>query len=86
MGNAVFDGKIIRQDRLTPLKTLIPLFDNQFEKIFENYAKSILEGWKYGFNEITYNFAVNCGINNKGKVVLMDFGELTFDKRKVQNI
>ena len=76
-GNSILNGKVIRQDKLIPLKDLMPDYGN-FKNLFQDYAKLIVELWKYGVQEITFNFAVNYGINKKGKVVLMDLGELSF--------
>ncbi len=76
-------GEQIEQTRVTPLKK--PLKDPEKAKeLIDKYIDFIFECWKSGFSEKIYNLMLNNGINSEGNIVLMDFGELTFDKSYVK--
>ncbi len=85
LGNPVFDGNNIWQDKAIPLKKLIKSEEN-LEKIFRDYAIFIKECWKYGFQDRIFNFGINYGLDRNEKIILLDFGELTFDKREVAKL
>jgi len=82
LANLNFNNKI-EQDRVIPLKKYFKDYGESKGKIDE-YINFIFDCWKNGFSEKTYNLTVNNGINSKGQIVLMDFGELTFKKSDVK--
>lgn len=51
--------------------------------LIEHCAEQIIIHWQYGFSEIVWNPLTNNGIDAKGNIVLLDLGEITFDKTVV---
>jgi len=80
-GNLVFKDNRIIQDKVKPLKYF--LNNKSFKEILNKYFEFILECWKQGFSDKIYNLDTNNGIDKTGKIVLMDIGELNFDKEDV---
>jgi len=52
--------------------------------LLEKYAQACLNEWRFGFSEGVFNFTVNSGVNKAGEIVLIDFGEVTFDREVVE--
>ncbi len=71
------------QDLVTPLGDVLE--DGRLDPfwLMDRYVDSVRRGWNSGFAETSFNFTVNHGLNNRGQVVIVDVGELTFDKRQV---
>jgi hypothetical protein len=75
------------QDRVTTLQDkLVDATDAEAGRLVEDYIGQILFFWGYGFSEMTFNPLSNNGIDANGKVVLIDLGELYFDKEDVRRI
>lgn len=51
-------------------------------RVVDEYVRFIIECWRRGFSERTYNLTKNNAYNHSG-VVLIDFGEITFSKEDV---
>jgi hypothetical protein len=70
------------------VKTLGAALRNQTQEenllLIEKYAQACLNEWRFGFSEGVFNFTVNSGINKVGDVVLIDFGEVTFDPEVIK--
>jgi hypothetical protein len=49
-------------------------------RIIDEYIGSIKTSWKMGCYDWTFQFLGNCGINRTGAVVMLDFGEMGYDK------
>lgn len=78
---------IYSQDRLVVLGEYMQKHSLvQNKRILRKYRDSIILGWRYGFGETVFNFAVNSGIDKKENVVFMDLGEFTFDKNWVKRL
>jgi len=75
------EGKII-QDKVIPISEFLK--KEEMKKILEDCLLFTLKCWKQGFSEKVYNFHGNHGIDKKGNVVLIDFGELNFSKEEVE--
>ena len=71
----------IEQDKVIPLGKII---NKNPRKLIDRYIDFILNSWKSGFSDRTYNFTINNGINKEGRIVLIDFGEITFNKDEVK--
>jgi hypothetical protein len=87
-GNPKIINEVLIQDKVTPLG--IKLNDlnrmneiNKGEIIVKKYIDFVLKCWRYGLCDPTYNFSINCGINQKGKIVLVDFDEVTYSKSHI---
>ena len=52
-------------------------------EIIDQYIDLIVRFWEYGFADRVYNFTINNGITEKGKLILLDFNEVTFKKEDV---
>lgn len=52
-------------------------------KIVDSYIENVFDTWKCGFSDVDFNFAMNSGVNSKGKVILADLNALTFDKQEI---
>jgi hypothetical protein len=68
------------QDWVRPLASV---FENtspeETARILEDYANLQLLCWRYGVYDRLYNFAYNNGLDAQGRIVLNDFGEMSFD-------
>lgn len=53
-------------------------------RLLEEYACALLKEWEYGFAEGVFNLTLNNGLNTKGQLVLIDFGEVIFDQAEVK--
>ena len=80
LGNPVFEGQKIWQ--VIPLKELI---GENSESLFKKYAEFTVNCWRYGFQDRVFNFGQNNGLDKDGKIVLIDLGELSFDKVYIKN-
>jgi len=80
-----FEEEKIIQDKVRMVKTALEDRKTFEQKtcIIDDYTDFIYECWRNGFHEETYNFTINNGYNNEGKMVLVDPGELCFTKEKV---
>lgn len=83
LANPLFDKTKIKQDKVDVLGDFMK-DPKKAEKWIDKYIKFVFKCWKYGFSERTFNFTINNEVNKSGKVVLIDFGELTFRKRQVK--
>lgn len=89
IGNPFFlwDGSVL-QDKLVPLgqrlHDLVTVGQIEYAKIIiDKLADFVIECWKHGFSEASYNLMVNYGVDSYDTIVLMDFGELFFSKKTV---
>jgi len=83
LANAVIRENEIEQDKVTPLGYYFRDYKMAKGRIDE-YINFIFDCWRNGFSERTYNLTINNGVNSDGKIVLMDFGEITFKKSDVK--
>jgi len=85
IGNPIFiDGINYTQDNATQLKDVLPNKpDAESINLLEQFIKIIKELWKYGCHEKSLNFFTNFGLSRDGKVILIDFNEITFNKTDV---
>jgi hypothetical protein len=73
-----------RQDRVIPFAEYFSTHDlEENKKIINLYVQNIFKTWTNGFSDTVYNFTINNGVSNSGEVILIDLGELSFDKREV---
>jgi len=83
LGNLAFRETEIEQDRLTELGLYLKNYEKAKKRIDE-YILFIFDCWRNGFSERTYNLTINNGVNSKGEITLIDFGELSFKKSDVE--
>jgi hypothetical protein len=50
------------------------------ERLIEAYVEVTLLHWRYGIFEQTFNCTSSHGVDSQGRVVLLDFGEVSIDK------
>ena len=68
------------QDWVRPLALVLQSMSREETTgILEAYANLQLLCWRYGVYDRLYNFAYNNGLDARGRVVLNDFGETSFD-------
>lgn len=88
LGNPTFEEGIeYEQDLITPVGTYIqnkPL--DVKKRIFDGYVENTLALWDYGIAEEVFNFTVNNGVTEEGKVILSDLGELCFAKDDIAEL
>ena len=51
--------------------------------IIDSYIQCIIDLWSFGLADRVYNPTINNGVNDEGHVILIDFGEVTFEKQTV---
>jgi hypothetical protein len=54
--------------------------------LLEQYASMLLFEWRNGFADSVFNFTINMGLMADGKLALIDFGEITFEKKEVEKL
>jgi hypothetical protein len=54
--------------------------------LIDNYVDLSLRHVSYGFMERVFKITANCGVDDGSNVVLIDLGELTFDKDEAVNL
>ena len=73
-------GECFSQDKVQVLYDLIPKASpDEIRGYLDGYADVCQLCWRYGINDCILFFSVNNGIDAQGKVVFLDFGEVTFD-------
>lgn len=78
----IADGKI-QQNKVTPLgEALRQGADGK--ALIDAYIDHTLRCWRNGFAETSYNFTVNHGLDESGACVILDFGEISFEKAEVR--
>jgi hypothetical protein len=87
LGDPVFlgDGSYY-QKRSVTLRDKLDEFDGDVEgrhRIIDEYVGFIIDCWKNGFSERTYNLTKNNAYNSN-RVILIDLGEITFSKEDVE--
>ena len=82
LGNPLIKKNKIEQDNVVTLGQILKKSENG-ERYIRGFIELIFECWKNGFSEKVYNLTINNGVTKDGKVILIDFGEITFEKKKV---
>lgn len=85
IGNPIYLSKTsYTQDKVVVFDEYIESHSlEENKKLIDAYIESIFETWRNGYSDIIMNFDRNCGVNKEGKVVLIDFNEVTFDKSEM---
>lgn len=52
-------------------------------RAIDAYIECVFETWRQGFSDVIFNFTHNNGIRDDGSVILLDFNEVTLDKKEV---
>lgn len=88
LGNPKFiETGIYEQDKVTPLDIIFEKVSIQEGKeIIDKYLKLMYRTWEYGFSDKIFNFTINNGLNERGEIIQLDFGELTSDKEKMRRL
>lgn len=87
IGNPLFIGDhTYEQDKVISFGDMIKMSHDKASqrKLVESYMRNIIFCWQYGFSDMTFNFLSNNGVNSKGEVILIDLGELEWDKENVR--
>ncbi len=84
LGNPIFKKDRIEQDKVEVLGSYLKKDFIESKIWIDKFIKLIFECWKDGFSEKVFNLTINNGINKNGEVILIDFGELTFEKKDVE--
>jgi hypothetical protein len=78
------DGRYL-QDRVQPLGAILSDGRDPYE-LMDRYVASIRHGWASGLAETSFNFTVNHGLDERGAVVIIDVGELSFSRDDVEDL
>lgn len=90
LGNPQFlNGINYKQDKVVVFKELLKSHSEQeIQKYLDQYIDRIKELWTYGVHEKVFNFTINTGIDDSGRLILIDFNEISFDinyvRQKIQ--
>ena len=84
LGNPIFGKNEIEQDYVNVLGNYLNEDFNNSKKWVDKYIDLIFECWKYEFSDNIFNLTANNGVDKYGKVILIDIGELTFNKDDVE--
>lgn len=80
----VLSSNEYKQDLCIPVYVFLK-DTKKVELIIDAYVEQIKYFWEYGFAESVYNFTINNGLDREGKIVLIDFNEITDDKDRISN-
>ncbi len=78
------DGISYKQDKVELLGTSIMRSGfSEKKKLIDLYVQNIVECWKSGCADRVYNFTINNGLDTSGRLILLDFNEVTLSKTEV---
>jgi hypothetical protein len=85
IGNPKFlRGFNYTQDKVTPIGEYFKTHNlRQNKKVLKDYILLEHTLWQYGISDDARKLTLNNGVDKDGNVILMDFGECTFQKRRV---
>jgi len=83
IGNARIRNGLIIQEKVQPLGKVL-LDHGDPKSLIDAYIELILFCWRIGFGKLTYNFTVNHGMDRLGQLMVLDFGEVSFDQSTVR--
>lgn len=76
-------GSSFTQDKVRPLSDVLPdATADEIRGYLEAFADLHQLCWRYGIAEAIFNFGINNGITDSGRLVLIDFGEVHPDMTK----
>lgn len=78
-----FQNNRVLQNKVLPLGKHIS-DSNHPQTMIQGIIECILNSWRHGFAEKTYNFTNNYGLDQAGRVVVIDFGEIHLDQEDVK--
>ena len=86
-GNVEFDNGDVFQDLLIPVEERLAEAKNldQKKQVVEDYIGLLHELWSYGVGDTIYNFTLNNGYDQEGRLVQLDFGEIVFSFERVKD-
>jgi hypothetical protein len=85
-GNPKIEGDIYEQDKVTILGDVMQTSSpSEFLARCKEYTTVIHSLWKQGIGETVFNFTINAGIDDAGKLILLDTNEFTFDKERMKS-
>lgn len=80
-----FDDGCAYQDQVKPIHSVLDTLDTDSQRqLITQWSNFLVRCWREGFGERSYNLLDNYGLSDDN-FVLIDFGELTFDKELVKN-
>jgi hypothetical protein len=85
-GNPIFETKgTYTQDKLHTMGEILQQSTpTQQRMLVDRFIDFVLYHWRYGLSELIFNLTVNNGLNDTGQIVLLDFGEITFNKEEIR--
>ena len=90
LGNPTFfDNYEIEQDKVLIFAEFLNNPKIKFSvqcTLIDKYIQSVLESWKYGFSDRVFNFTENIGVDSNMNIILLDFGEIVYEKEKVKHL
>lgn len=80
IGNPKFNNTInYTQDKVRIISDWDLLNESEFSEAVTNYSSLLKKLWSYGISDSVFNFSINCGYDNKGEFILIDFNEMDYD-------
>lgn len=85
-GNPTFELEgTYTQDKVRPVREVLKDVSVSRQKALVNqFIDLVLYLWQYGLSELVFNWTINNGVDEAGRIVLIDFGETTLHKKDVQ--
>ena len=84
IGNPLFINETdYRQDKVRELRNINDLNDQDFTKVINDYINLLKKLWYFEVSDSVFNFSINCGYNKNEELVLIDFNEMSFDKKEI---
>jgi hypothetical protein len=86
LGNPIFNknGIDYKQNKCLILKDCLKdISNNDFSFWVDEYIKTIHLTWMYGFSDVIFNITMNTGKDISGRIVQVDFNEISFNKEDV---
>jgi len=84
LGNPRFTLEGIIQDKVVSFRKLFRKSYSENKNLIDKYINFTFDCWKNGFADKIYNIDRNFGIDRNGKIILMDFFEITTKKEDLQ--
>lgn len=88
LGNPTFlNDSDYEQDKVVTIQNYLKNADTrEGKRIIDEYVDNIHTFWSYGFSDCAFKIGNNNGVNSRGGVIQIDFGELVTEKARIEKL
>jgi hypothetical protein len=80
-----FDSDVIFQKKVNVTGDVLENSGLEEKKeLIDAYVRLVKDCWKYGIHDMSYNFTLNTGLDDKFRILQIDIGDLIFSRERVR--